>query len=140
MGARRKFINSKYQYKGFLHRELLETNENDLLNSLCTAVYKNDLKLVHKYVAHPNSKIILNSLCKNISKIVPAKDKNGNEGKYSCTAMHLASKYGHHEIAEFLYLNGSDINKLDSEECTSLDIAMLANNVEMIEWCLSKTN
>ena len=47
---RRKFITSKYQYKGFLHRELLETNENDLLNSLCTAVYKNDLKLVHKYL------------------------------------------------------------------------------------------
>ena len=121
-------------------RFALKTNENELLNYLCTAVYENDLKSVHKYVAHPNSKNILNSLCRNISEIIPAIDNNDNEGKYSCTAMHLASKYGHHEIAEFLYLNGSDINKLDSKECTSLDIAMLANNVEMIEWCLSKTN
>ena len=52
--------------------------------------------------------------------------------------MHIAAKFGCCEIAELLFLNGGDINKLDSNGCTPLDIAMLANNVEMMEWFLSK--
>ncbi len=147
---RTKFIKSKYLYKGFLQGDFLKINDTELLNNLCIAVHNNDLKSVHKYVAHPNGQNIINMLCKDVYSIIVSdntndnagnnNNNNNNDGKiYSCTALHLAAKYGYHEIAEFLFLNGSDINKLDSNECTSLDIAMLANNVEMIEWCLRKT-
>ena len=129
---RRKYITSKYVFKGFVANEVVKASVDVVLASLCKAVTENKLRAVHRWIAHPKINDAINSLSieQNVVK--------SESSVYSRTPMHIAAKFGCCEIAELLFLNGGDINKLDSNGCTPLDIAMLANNVEMMEWFLSK--
>ena len=130
---RRKYITSKYAFKGFVANEVVKESVNVVLASLCKAVTENKLRGVHRWIAHPKINDAINSL--SIEQNVVKSENSVYSRTPQCTSRLKSDAV---KSQSFCFLTVGDINKLDSNGCTPLDIAMLANNVEMMEWFLSK--
>ena len=59
---RRKYITSKYVFKGFVANEVVKASVDVVLASLCKAVSENKLRAVHRWIAHPKIHDAINSL------------------------------------------------------------------------------
>jgi Arf-GAP with coiled-coil, ANK repeat and PH domain-containing protein len=126
---RTKFIKAKYVYRGFLSQEGLGKGEGFLLPAICKAVYEADIALVFKLIAYHDAN--LNGLCVENEFL-----EGGGSDNFS--PLHVACKHGRLTIAELLFLNGASLMTVDINGCKPVDLAMLSNKVEMIEWCLDK--
>jgi Arf-GAP/coiled-coil/ANK repeat/PH domain-containing protein len=131
---RTKYIKAKYVFRGFVVPDpSLAVEEGGdpgeaVVAALCEAVQQGDLKKVFALVAHPGDPD-LNRLC----------HVNGSSST-KLSPLHIACKEGYIHIAELLYLNGASLETVDSDGCKPVDLAMLSNHVNIIEWCLEKMN
>lgn len=68
-----------------------------------------------------------------------AMDPGFNCNFEGCTALHIAAKYGHHNVAVILLTKGADIEARDDENGgTSLHTAAVSGNEDIVELLLAK--
>ena len=64
-----------------------------------------------------------------------------NQADYkNASSLHLAAKYGHHDIFEILLRNGADITKRGPQDLTALDIAIEKGNTGIVQIILNQPN
>jgi len=112
-----KWIKMKYVDKLFVKN----LNEN-LLNSLSEAIKSNDLIKILQIIG-------LNKL--NLNEMVQI------EGKKR-TYIHLACMFSKKHIIEFLLLNGCKLDALDQDSCKPLEVAMVSNNIESMDYLVKR--
>ena len=60
--------------------------------------------------------------------------KQGWKDNDEWTPLHLAARYGHKEIVEYLVEKGADVNAKDKEGWTPLHFAAQEGHTEIVEW------
>ena len=55
------------------------------------------------------------------------------DGEHRTTALHCASARGHVQAVEFLLLWNADVNVLDAQHCTAIDLAMISNHLNVLD-------
>jgi ankyrin repeat protein len=106
----------------YVDKMFLKTQGDNWQQSLCDAIKANDMVKIVPL-------IFTNKI--NLHELVPFEGKKRNY-------LHVAAMYGRKYIIEYLLLAGCKIDILDSDSCKPLDVAMILNNLEAVEYLVKK--
>eukprot|EP00612_Vaucheria_litorea_P002690 CAMPEP_0171458918 /NCGR_PEP_ID=MMETSP0945-20130129/4404_1 /TAXON_ID=109269 /ORGANISM="Vaucheria litorea, Strain CCMP2940" /LENGTH=747 /DNA_ID=CAMNT_0011984821 /DNA_START=89 /DNA_END=2333 /DNA_ORIENTATION=+ len=118
------WIQAKYIWKGFLKLPEKPLKPGDVDEFLDEALEDDDLVEIMTAIFH-------------------GANVNLQRGPGKRTPLHKAAAFGSEKACAILVLNGADPSKLDADECTPLDLAVLADSlpaVEYLTWKMERVN